>query len=278
MEEKLRALHEECQLARNTMINLSERLRSFSNWPLTGKVSKQAMAEAGWFQVGDLSARHVVTMKELGGWEETDDAQEEVKKRKAENPLLAEKWSPGLPVLKEGDSSINVGRRLRLQACITLGHIRYKIDKVEELQEELRAKTVLDLQKKYGDDPDILDEKVKKFESVLQVKYETQLEQLDVVLRQLRTKCAAKFKVKKNAKNKNVFVTDENDAFLEGKWDTPWVELVQKHRMPHPVEKSRQSILSSAGTANPAGPPSAKKATRSAKTSQHCPSIPSIPE
>ena len=190
--------------------------------------------------------------------------------------------------MKESDSSINVGRRLRLQACITLGHIRYKIDKVEELQEELRAKTVLDLQKKYGDDPDILDEKVKKFESVLQarfrslpddikiylsikitvwaifanwfqVKYETQLEQLDVVLRQLRTKCAAKFKVKKNAKNKNVFVTDENDAFLEGKWDTPWVELVQKHRMPHPVQKSRQSILSSAGTANPAGPPSAKK-------------------
>ena len=73
MEEKLRALHEECQLARNTMINLSERLRSFSNWPLTGKVSKQAMAEAGWFQVGDLSARHVVTMKELGGWEGKSD-------------------------------------------------------------------------------------------------------------------------------------------------------------------------------------------------------------
>jgi len=154
---------------------------------------------------------------------------------------------------------------MRLQACITLGHIRYKIDKVEELQEELRAKTVVDLQKKYGEDPDILDEKVKKFESVIQVKYETQLEQLDVVLRQLRTKCAAKFKVKKNAKNKNVFVTDENDAFLDGKWDTPWADLVEKQAngLPHPVGKSRQSILSSTGTGNPSGPPSAKKGTQS---------------
>ena len=51
------------------MIHLKEREASFTNWPFQDQMSPQNMAKAGWYQVGELSARHFITLKELDGWE-----------------------------------------------------------------------------------------------------------------------------------------------------------------------------------------------------------------
>ena len=68
MEAKLSDLKSLCAEGMR-MVSLTERIKSFQNWPYSGQMGIQQMAEAGWYQTGDLSTRHFITMRELDGWE-----------------------------------------------------------------------------------------------------------------------------------------------------------------------------------------------------------------
>ena len=192
----------------------------------------------------------------------------ELKKRKSENPLFTEKWSPGLSLLKVPSETITVGQHYRLESCIILGHMQYKLDEVESYQQELQSATVERLKQKFLLDEDLQTSKIEKYESIIGLKFEKQLNDMRDVLTRLHKTCNAKFKTTKKTKNKNQFKTDENDAFLDGKWDMAWVELFPPSHsnkaagLPQPAMggKSRQSILSGSSLNKP-GPPSVKKGT-----------------
>ena len=101
------------------------------------------------------------------------------------------------------------------------------------------------------------------------MKFKNQMSQMEAARFRFQSKCAKKFKLTKKQKNKNFFKTDEDDAFLEDRWDEPWVKLFPseaENGLPKPSQnssKSRQSILSGV-TDNgiSTGPPSAKKGMR----------------
>lgn len=71
MEDKIQEVTAACKETLKTMISLDRRRESFTDWPLSKDVSSENMARAGWYQVGPLTTRHCVTMKELHGWEGT---------------------------------------------------------------------------------------------------------------------------------------------------------------------------------------------------------------
>lgn len=70
------------------------------------------MAKAGWYQTGPLCCRHVILMKELDGWDGTEDPVDEIVSRKT--AFTTCKWSPGVKSLQIPDNEILVGTRYRL--------------------------------------------------------------------------------------------------------------------------------------------------------------------
>jgi hypothetical protein len=68
METKISELLELCKIGEK-MTSLTARINSFTDWPFTNTLSPRNMAENGWYQSGELSARNFVTLKELAGWE-----------------------------------------------------------------------------------------------------------------------------------------------------------------------------------------------------------------
>ena len=188
---------------------------------------------------------------------ETDNAMEETLKRKLENPLfLYKKWTPGIEILSKPDSEILVGERMRLQAAMILGHMQWQIDEIIEWQQSLIDSTIQRLKEKHNDDQDLLEGKIEKFTNLIQLKFDVQNKNMEDIRKQLLSKATKKY-AKKKKNGPNWFITDENDAFLEEKFDEPWVSLM-KPKMPLPKQKSRQSVL--AGQSNVTKEaPSAKK-------------------
>ena len=64
----------------------------------------------------------------------------EVRKRKEANPLLTEKWSPGVNVMSKDEWT--VGEWYRLKAAQILGHFIFKQQTTLECQETLKEQTV----------------------------------------------------------------------------------------------------------------------------------------
>lgn len=172
---------------------------------------------------------------------------EETLKRKSENPLfMYRKWTPGIEILSKPDSEILVGEQMRLQAAMILGHMQWQIDELVEWQQNLIDNTIHRLKEKHTDDPDLLESKIEKFTNLIQLKFDVQNKNMEDIRKKLLSKATKKY-AKKKKTGPNWFITDENDAFLEGKFDEPWVSLM-KPKMPLPKQKSRQSVL--AGQSN----------------------------
>ena len=127
------------------MLSLAKRVQSFRSWPYEGQVCKskssifereneqinifiiniaaEEMAKAGWYQTGPLCCRHVISLKELDGWDGQEDPVAEVKSR--ESALTTCKWSPGIKALAIPDDEVRVGTRYRfikLQKICKLFH------------------------------------------------------------------------------------------------------------------------------------------------------------
>ena len=188
---------------------------------------------------------------------ETDNAMEETLKRKLENPLfLYKKWTPGIEILSKPDSEILVGERMRLQAAMILGHMQWQIDEISEWQQSLIDSTIQRLKEKHNDDQDLLEGKIEKFTNLIQLKFDVQNKNMEDIRKQLLSKATKKY-AKKKKNGPNWFITDENDAFLEEKFDEPWVSLM-KPKMPLPKQKSRQSVLAGQSSVTKEAP-SAKK-------------------
>ncbi|KAL1465185.1 hypothetical protein WDU94_004775 [Cyamophila willieti] len=71
------------------MIFFFNRLATFTKWPFKqGSCTGEHMAYAGYYCVQDDCAKCIYCIKELDGWEETDDPWEEHKSHKTDCPLV----------------------------------------------------------------------------------------------------------------------------------------------------------------------------------------------
>uniref|UniRef100_A0A8D9E2F6 Baculoviral IAP repeat-containing protein 5 n=1 Tax=Cacopsylla melanoneura TaxID=428564 RepID=A0A8D9E2F6_9HEMI len=72
------------------MVFFFKRLATFTNWPFKhGSCTGEHMAYAGYYCVQDDCAKCIYCVKELDGWEETDDPWEEHKSHKADCPFIS---------------------------------------------------------------------------------------------------------------------------------------------------------------------------------------------
>jgi len=267
------------------MLSLSKRVQSFRSWQYGEQVSPEEMAKAGWYQTGPLCCRHVISLKELDGWDGQENPVSEVNSR--ESSLTIYKWSPGVKALAIPDDQVLVGTRYRFIKLQKISLHQKAINDLKQWQEEQRTQLMEKLHAKYVNKEDA-EHKVEMFSSTLGRKMSDQLSGMESNLDSYTRGLSVKFRTKKN-KPKISFQgkAEDNDLQLSTMADKLWIDVIDNENeneppvecLPKPVagNKSRQSMLAPANSLSQ--PPSARKAQKEKNQfSRNLSGYPSIPE
>lgn len=255
------------------MLSYSERVNSFASWPYAGTLAPEKMAAVGWYQSGPLCCRHVISLKELDGWDGDEDPIQEVKKR-TNNPLLSHKWSPGISALAKRDDEILVGTRYRLMKLQGTAFMITGIEETEEWQEQRKAQMMERIKEKYSNEEEAIHH-IERFRVTIGIKMADQLNGMKATLEKYERINSSKFKVKKG-KPKVAFSGSLEEANLAEVATERWIDIFPENdenvepsgALPKPLaaKKSRQSML--APNVIRAEPPSARKAKNDTRRSK----------